>query len=143
MADIETLDITASALAFFDACETGKGWNACSGYCHENATFNCQSDALAEVTKLSDYCEWMKGMFGPMPNASYELLAFATDNERNKVVVAAVFSGTHTAEGGPVPPTGNSTDSDYAYVIEFEGQKISRMTKIWNDGFALKELGWM
>jgi predicted ester cyclase len=135
--------ISDDAFAFFDACETGKGWEACRGYCHENATFSCQSGALAEVTTLADYCDWMKGMFVPMPNGSYELTAFATDEKRNRVVAAAVFSGTNTAEGGPVPPTGKSTASDYAYIIDFNDGKISQMTKIWNDGFALSELGWV
>lgn len=96
MSTANTQNISADAFAFFDACETGKGWEACKGYCHESATFSCQSSALAEVTKLSDYCEWMKGMFGPMPNGSYEMLAFAADDERQKVVAAAVFSGTNT-----------------------------------------------
>lgn len=135
-------NISSHALAFFDACETGKGWEACKTYCHQDATFSCQAAALSEVTKLSDYCEWMKGMFGPLPDGSYTMLAFATDEERNRVVAAAVFSGTNTGEGGPVPPTGQATASDYAYVMEFDGGKISRMTKIWNDGFALSELGW-
>lgn len=135
--------ISDDAFAFFDACDTGKGWDACRVYCHENATFSCQSGALEEVTTLSDYCDWMKGMFVPMPNGSYELLAFATDEKRNKVVAAAVFSGTNTTEGGPVPPTGKSTASDYAYIIDFNDGKISKMTKIWNDSFAFSELGWV
>jgi hypothetical protein len=28
-------------------------------------------------------------------------------------------------------------------VMEFEGDKIKHMTKIWNDGVALKALGWV
>jgi hypothetical protein len=27
-------------------------------------------------------------------------------------------------------------------VMEFEGGKISHMTKIWNAGWAMRELGW-
>jgi len=27
-------------------------------------------------------------------------------------------------------------------VMQFEGDKISHMTKIWNAGMALRELGW-
>ena len=36
------------AMAFYDACETGKGWGVCSAWCHEGATFSCQADSLAE-----------------------------------------------------------------------------------------------
>jgi hypothetical protein len=26
--------------------------------------------------------------------------------------------------------------------MQFDGDKIRHMTKIWNDGFSLKQLGW-
>jgi hypothetical protein len=32
--------------------------------------------------------------------------------------------------------------TDYVYVIEFDGDKIRRMTKIWNAGWALRQVGW-
>lgn len=67
---------------------------------------------------------------------------FGTDAKRNCVVVSAVFSGAHTGEGGPVPPTGKSTNSDYAYTLQFDGDKIAKMTKIWHSGVAMQELGW-
>ena len=40
------------AMAFFDACETGQGWETCRAYCHPDATFSVQADALADVTTL-------------------------------------------------------------------------------------------
>lgn len=130
-------------MQFFDACETGKGWEACSQYCHPDATFSAQADALADVTTLEGYTEWMAHVFTPIPNASYELRAFAVDEHRNTVLGFGVFKGTHTAEGGPVPPTGKSVASDYVYAIEFDGDRIKHMTKIWNDGYALRQAGWM
>ena len=69
-------------------------------------------------------------------------ISFATDSERAMVCAYAVFSGTHTGEGGPMPPTGESTASDYVYVMTFEGDRIRHMTKIWNAGWAMRELGW-
>jgi ketosteroid isomerase-like protein len=53
-----------------------------------------------------------------------------------------VFHGTHTGEGGPVPPTGKSCAADYVYAMNFDGDKISSMTKIWNSDVTLKQLGW-
>ena len=64
------------------------------------------------------------------------------DSERNSVAAFGVFRGTHTGEGGPVPPTGKSMEADYVYVMEFDGDKIRHMTKIWNDGISMKQLGW-
>ena len=91
---------------------------------------------------LADYAEWMKGLFNPIPEGTYELKAFATDTERNSVVAAAVFKGAHTGDGGPVPPTGKSVAADYVYVMEFDGPKIRHMTKIWNADHTLRTLGW-
>ncbi len=78
-----------------------------------------------------------------MPDAQYELKSFATDAERQSVCAYAVFSGTRTGEGGPCPPTGKRTSTDYVYVMEFEGDKIRHMTKIWHSGLALKALRWV
>jgi len=56
------------------------------------------------------------------------------------VCAYGVFSATHTGEGGPCPPTGKSTRTDYVYVMEFGGDKIRHMTKIWNAGWAKRDL---
>jgi ketosteroid isomerase-like protein len=130
-----------TANAFFEACETGKGWDGCKAWCHDDATFACQADALAETTTLAAYADWMKGLFGPIPDGHFDLMAFAADEARNTVVAAAVFHGTNTSDG-PVAPTGNTVASDYAYVIRMDGGKVRHMTKIWNDAQALRALGW-
>ena len=134
--------ITETAEKFFVACERGEGWQGCRAYCHPDATFAVQAGALAGVETLEQYADWMKGLYGPLPDGDYDLKAWATDEERRVVTAYAVFSGTHTGEGGPVPPTGKRIASDYVYVMAFDGDKIRHMTKIWNDGVALSELGW-
>jgi predicted ester cyclase len=135
--------IKNTAENFFSACETGKGWEECGQYCHPQATFSAQADALAGVDTLEAYTEWMKGLLKPVADGRYELRSFAVDEERNNVVACAVFHGTHSGEGGPVPPTGKRVAADYVYVMEFDGEKIRHMTKIWNDVISLKQLGWM
>lgn len=59
--------ITEIAHAFFEACETGKGWDACAQYCTPDATFSAQAEPLAEVKTLAAYCEWMKGCLRRVP----------------------------------------------------------------------------
>jgi predicted ester cyclase len=138
----ETPTIAETAKAFFEACEAGKGWAVCSAYCHPNASFAAQAEPLADVLTLEDYTEWMRALLGFIPDGRYEVKSFATDSERNNVCAYGVFSGTHIGPGGPMPPTGKSTSSDYVYVMEFQDGKISHMTKIWNAGMAMKDLGW-
>ena len=41
-----------------------------------------------------------------------------------------------------MPPTGKSVEGDYVYVMQFDGDKIRHLTKIWNDGISLQQLGW-
>ena len=137
-----TVSITTVAEAFFNACETGKGWEGCSAYCTPTATFEAQAEPLLDVKTLEQYTEWMKGIITVLPDARYEVKSFATDSARNNVAAYGVFSGTHTGPGGPVPPTGRRVSTDYVYVMQFEGAKIAHLTKIWNAGLALKELGW-
>ncbi len=135
--------ITETASKFFKACEEGKGWNECKNYCTDSATFSAQAEPLADVRTLEQYTEWMKGLLTFLSDTGYELKSFATDNERKSVTAYAVFSGTHTGQGGPCPPTGKSTKTDYVYVMEFDGDRIRHMTKIWNAGLAMKALGWV
>lgn len=136
------MSITDTAQKFFEACETGKGWDGCKAYCHDGASFSCQAEPLAEIETLEGYANWMKGIFGPLPDATYELKSFATDDQRQNVSAFGIFKATHTGEGGPVPPTGKKVESDYVYVMEFDGDKIRHTTKIWHSGLALKALGW-
>ena len=134
--------ITDIAEAFFTACETGKGWESCSRYCSGDATFSAQAEPLLNLTSLAQYTDWMKGIITVLPDARYEVKSFATDTKRNNVCAFAVFHGTHTGPGGPVAPTGRRVSTDYVYVMQFDGDKIVHMTKIWHSGLALKDLGW-
>jgi predicted ester cyclase len=127
---------------FFESCETGQGWTECRRYCHPDATFSAQSAALQGVDSIEAYAEWMKGLLTPLPDGRAEVRSFAMDEKRNKVTVYAVFHGTHTGQGGPVPPTGQRAAADYVYDLTFDGDMIRHLTKIWNDGATMQQLGW-
>jgi predicted ester cyclase len=134
--------IRDTAARFLDACETGKGWEGCREFCHPAATFSAQASALSGVNSLQGYTDWMKGLFGPVPDGRYELRSLAVDEDRHAVTAYAVFRGTHTGDGGPVPATGKRAEADYVYVMQFDGDRINHLTKIWNDAFTMKQLGW-
>ena len=134
--------MTETAMQFFEACETGQGWAGCRAFCTPDASFAAQAEPLAEIHTLEAYAEWMKGLLGFIPDGRYDLKSFGIDEARRTVSAYAVFSGTHSGPGGPCPPTGKRTTTDYVYVMQFEGERIRHMTKIWNAGWAIKELGW-
>ena len=136
-------NITQIAEAFFAACETGRRWTVCQQYCTPAATFSAQAEALTGVSTLEQYTDWMKAMVQILPDARYELRSFATDEARNNVIAYGVFTGTHTGPGGPVPPTGKKVNADYVYVMQFKGDRINHLTKIWNSNSSLQQLGWV
>ena len=111
------MSIESTAREFFEACETGKGWEGCKGYCHDSATFSAQADALADVTTLAGYADWMKGLLTPIPDGHYELKSFSADADRGVVTAFAVFHGTHSVDG-PVPATGKKVAADYVYAMD-------------------------
>ncbi len=127
---------------FFDACETGKGWEVCQQYCHPDASFSAQAPALADIDTLEGYTAWTKGLLTPIPDGHYELRGLAEDADRNVVLAYSVFHGSQTGPGGPVAPTGNTVAAEYVYAMHFDGDRIKHMTKVWNDGVSLQQLGW-
>src|SRR5919201_4308053 len=68
----DTSTIAGTALAFFDACDTGKGWEGCSAYCQPNATFASQAEPLADLRTLEEYTDWMKALMGFIPDGRYD-----------------------------------------------------------------------
>ena len=135
--------IVETVKEFFEACETGGGWEKCQHYCHLDASFAAQASALEGINDLQGYTEWMKGLLTPVPDGRAEVRSLALDESRSKVVIVGVFHGTHTGDGGPVAPTGQKVAADYVYDITFDDGKIRRLTKIWNDVATMQQLGWV
>ena len=132
-----------TAHSFFEACEDGEGWQVCSRYCKPDASFSAQAEALADVTTLEAYTDWMKGLYTLMPDAGYELKSWGLTPSATTFAPMRSFLGRIPEKGARCPPTGKSVRSDYVYVMSFEGDKIAHLTKIWNSQYALTEIGWL
>lgn len=133
------------AMAFFHACEGLKGSAGCAEFIADGATFTAQCEPLVDITTVADYCDWMEGLGkGPLVGCSYKIVNACFDEGTSTALVYGIFSGTHTGEGGPVPPTGKSVNADYVYALSVDDDnKISHMVKIWNAPWTLTEAGWM
>ena len=134
-----------NAKKFFEACEAPSGWSACKDYVADGATFIAQSEPLVDVNTVEAYSEWMFGFATvTTPGATYDLHTSSYDEDNNCAVFYATYNGKHSGDGGPVPPTGKETHTDYVYVLKMNSDnKVEHMTKIWNAPWAMKELGWM
>jgi hypothetical protein len=134
-----------NATNFFHACDSAKGWDECSQYVAEGASFHAQSEPLVDITTVEGYANWMAG-FGEnvVPGSSYEIHTSAYDDASKTAIFFATFTGKHTGDGGPVPPTNKETNTHYVYIFSMNDEgKIAKMQKVWNAPWALKELGWM
>ena len=74
----------------------GKRLGRVQGLLHSDATFSAQAELPADVKTLAQYAEWMKGMFAPLPNGSYQVKSFSRDDIEmtREVKVAAEALGT-------------------------------------------------
>ena len=75
-----------------------------------------------------------------MPDGRYDLRSFATDAEEKRDGLCGVLG--HPYRRRRAAAHRQEHPNDYVYSMEFDGDKIRHMTKIWNSGWALKELGW-
>lgn len=134
--------IAETAMAFFEVCESGKGWQECRRYCHDDAGFNVQALSLEHLKTIEAYSDSMPHLMEILPDAHCEVISVATDEKRQTVIAYVRFCGTHTGINEPVPATGKSVISDYAFIMRMRGGKVAEVTKVWNDNHASVQLGW-
>jgi len=133
-----------NAQKFFEACEAPRGWEGCRQYVAENASFEAQSEPIAELSTVQAYCDWMAKFANvTVPDATYDLHTASYDEQTRKAVFFATYHAKHTGEGGPVPPTQKETHSHYVYILTMNQEhKVEKMVKVWNAPWAMRELGW-
>lgn len=133
-----------NATKFFHTCESVKGWEECSQYVEPGATFTAQAEPLVDIKTVEDYVNWMTGFCENIaPGGSYELHSSAYDEDAKQAIFFATYTLTHTGEGGPVPPTNKTTNSQYVYILTMNDDgKVGSMQKVWNAPWAMGELGW-
>ena len=121
------MDNLTKARAFFEACDYGKGWTSCKIYCHENASFETEAETLVEIDTLDTYCDWMVealAMFDETVEIEVKSEAYA--DKKDIALIYAEIRGNVII--GPEPMF---MKTDYVYAINFNGEKISHITKIW------------
>jgi len=135
-------DIIATAKAFFNDLEYGKGADVIAKYTTDGATFSCM--CLPQKT-LAEYAEFMKTLGKVTSEPSYEI-KFLTSNE-NTVTIVAEMNAVHTGfiEGfcpQPQSPPKKCT-CHYSYTLSFSCcGKIKAMHKVFDIFTAFTAFGW-
>jgi hypothetical protein len=134
-----------NATKFFHACESLEGWGGCEQYVATDASFVAQCEPLVDITTVQGYADWMASLGSTTcTGCSYVLHASSYDEANRTAMFFATFTGTHVGDGGPVPPTHKTTNTDYVYVLTMDADdKVLRMCKVWNAPWAMRELGWV
>ncbi len=91
---------------------------------------------------LREFAESIKALLAPFPDLREELRSLAIDEEQNIAIAYRVVKGTHTGEGGPVPPTGTAFEVDTVSVMAFDGDRLRHLTMVMNDLLVDEQLGW-
>lgn len=124
-----------------EACETGKGWEGCASYCAADATFSCD---VLPMTSMQAYTDWMAGIISNVaPDGAYTVRSLTWND--SEVTYVAIFEGTHTGTGGPVPAADppKKMKCDYSYTFRFDSEgKCVHMHKVWDFYTACKGWGW-
>lgn len=133
-----------NATKFFHECESAKGWDNCKQYVADDAEFTCQSKGFADVKTIEEYCtqttEAVDSMF--RGGADYELEEI-THNDKGTVSFLGTSTVKHTGPGGPVAPNGKVASIHFVYFISPDKNgKIARMTKVFDEGQARRQLEW-
>ena len=131
------------------ACDGGGGWAACKDLCVPDATFSCQSDTMGKFKTIQEYTDFMAAFGQACPNPTWTTDASSWDGVTHTATFFCTYYCTHTVsvDGvGPSTPTQRSAVSNYCCMVKTDpnrGNRIVHITKVWNDIWMLKELGWI
>jgi hypothetical protein len=139
----EDLALT-NAKKIMAAVDAAKPFEEISDIVVEDAPFICQADALAGVNTVKAWADWMVNFESNIaPGCKATVHNIAWDAENKTALYYATFYAKHSGDGGPVPATNKETSTHYMYILVMsEDNKCKSFTKVWNDGYCLKELGW-
>jgi len=134
--------IVATALAYFNDLEYGKGPEVVSQYTTEGATFACE--ALPQKT-IAEYADFMKLLAVAVPDGKYEVLSLTWNTDT--VTIVAEMTGTHVkqVEGLTPPPFDppRKTKCHYTYTMSFSCcGKIKHMFKVFDIFTGFTRFGW-
>jgi predicted ester cyclase len=137
--------IKQTAERFLRNVKPGQGWDAWQPFCHPDASFRKLGTSAVGMEvheSLPEFAESTKLMAALFPDLRQDLRSLAIDEEQNIAIAYLVAEGTHTGEGGPVPPTGKAFEVDVVYVMQFEEDRIRHLTMVMHDLVVDKQLGW-
>ena len=132
--------------------DNGKGYEKCKPYCtddDDDARFDSQCETLKNIKTVEEYANWVCDIVKLFPGFVIDVHNCSFCEENKTVVYAATFHGKHTVGGGAdgspaATPTQKEMHTDYTYVVKLNNDdKVESVKKVWNDTWALRQVGWV
>ena len=115
--------IRETAEQFFDACETGKGWDGCQAYCHPGATFSAQVGALDGVETVRGLHGLDEGLHAAARRQLRGSLVRGRRGAEQRGRVRRVPRHAHRRGRAGAADGQASVEADYVYVMDFDGDE--------------------
>jgi len=137
-------DYKAKALAYGKAIDEGAGWNGMIRSLTESEDTPWEGQVCMinawNITTIKAYAEWVAESLEQFPRMMSIDWIVAWDPDSYNAMVYAVWTGANTA--GPGATMRFATGS-FVYKLHFNfNGKIDKFTKVWNDEWSARQLGW-
>jgi hypothetical protein len=124
---------THNAHLFVDACETGKGWNACNSLCHAEATFSCNAGKNPYGKTLAAYTDYLKAQLSLGVTCGVSVQHLDVYDTLASTYAVAKVRRAHTQDCNSAPSTNSQNEFNYSLILEFEREKIRHVSRISNE----------
>ena len=139
-----SIDYIAKALEYGKAVDDGMGWAGIIAELTESPMSPwygqvCMINAY-NTTTIKEYAEWAQASFEQFPKMTSIAWKGGWDPVTMTAFVYAVWTGANTAGPGA---TNRLATGNFVYMLHFNGRgKIDSFTKVWNDAWSARQLGW-
>jgi hypothetical protein len=127
------LSLAHNAHLFVDSCDAGRGWTGCKYWCHDDASYSCEIGQTPNASKLAAYTDSKKKQLLLGVNCENIVKCLDVYDSLDPAYAVAKMRYPQTNNCGPAPSANTPTDPSYAYIIEFEGDKIRHVIKVSNE----------
>ena len=122
----------------FEIVENGD-YEGMNTYIADNYVRHCQATPDLVIESLDAFKEFIKADRAAIPDQ--KLLVKMLIAEGDLVAFWCTYSGTHTGQMGPFPPTGKTANLDFSGVHRLENGKVVETWVTWDNITILGQLG--
>jgi len=110
-----------------------------NNYIAKDYTRHCQATPELVIESLDAFKEFIKADRKSIPDQKLNIKMLLAEGDL--VAFWGTYTGTHTGQMGPFPPTGKSANLDFSGVHRVENEKVVETWVTWDNVTILNQLG--